>query len=112
MRDVGEPVHGVLENEGGVMFAVITTGGKQYRVAEGDQFLVEKLELEPGAALEFDSLFSFDGALKNGVKVKAQVVRHVRGKKIYIDKYKSGIQYRRRNGHRQHYTEIKVTSIL
>jgi large subunit ribosomal protein L21 len=93
------------------MFAIIQTGGKQYRVAEGDTIRVEKLTLDPGAAVNFDSIFvGGDNAAKSAT-VAAEVVRHVQGEKIYIDKYKSGIQYRRRNGHRQQYTDIKITGI-
>jgi large subunit ribosomal protein L21 len=98
------------------MFAIIQTGGKQYRVSEGDTIRVEKLEFEPGATLEFTSLLVGGEALKLAseaakVKVAAQVVRHVKGEKVYVDKYKSGIQYRRRNGHRQQYTDVKITSL-
>ena len=103
------------------MFAIIQTGGKQYRVNEGDTIRVEKLKLEPGASLEFTSLLvggsaDNDQALKVAgdaakIKVAAQVVRHVKGDKVYVDKYKSGIQYRRRNGHRQAYTDVKITSV-
>lgn len=98
------------------MFAIIQTGGKQYRVNEGDTIRVEKLKLSPGATLEFTSLLVGGEALKVAgeaaqVKVAAEVVRHVKGDKIYIDKYKSGIQYRRRNGHRQAYTDVKITSV-
>ena len=99
------------------MFAIVQTGGKQYRVAEGETLRVEKLALEPGATVELSSLLVGGGEdFKSGrdasdVKVTAEVLRHVKGKKIYIDKYKSGIQYRRRNGHRQQYTEIRITGI-
>ena len=98
------------------MFAIIQTGGKQYRVAPGDTIRVEKLDLEPGAAVSFASLLVGGEGFKVGrdaaaVQVAAQVVRHVKGDKIYIDKYKSGIQYRRRNGHRQQYTDVKITAI-
>jgi large subunit ribosomal protein L21 len=98
------------------MFAIIRTGGKQYRVAQGETLRVEKLALEPGATLEFSSLLvggenPKSGKDAAGVKVAAEVLRHVKGDKIFIDKYKSGIQYRRRNGHRQQYTEIRITGI-
>jgi large subunit ribosomal protein L21 len=94
------------------MFAIVKTGGKQYRVSEGETIRIEKLDLEPGATVELPVVLlggeKID--LKNG-KVSAEVVRHVQGEKIYIDKYKSGIQYRRRNGHRQKYTDVKIKSV-
>lgn len=99
------------------MFAIIMTGGKQYRVAEGDRIIVEKLALSPGEGLSFASLLVAGGeepkfgADAASVKVAAEVVRHLKGDKIYIDKYHSGVQYRRRNGHRQNYTELKITGI-
>ncbi len=86
------------------MFAIVKTGGKQYRVSEGDTIRVEKLALAPGESLELKSLLG-------PASVTAQIVRHTLGEKIFIDKYKSGIQYRRRNGHRQQYTEIKITAL-
>ena len=93
------------------MFAIIQTGGKQYRVAEGDTIRVEKLSLEPGATLNFDSIFTGGDNAASTASISAEVLRHVDGPKIYIDKYKSGIQYRRRNGHRQQYTELKITGV-
>lgn len=98
------------------MFAIIQTGGKQYRVSEGDTIRVEKIKAEPGAKLEFSSILVSGAALKTGetagkVKVAVEVLGHVKGEKIYIDKYKSGIQYRRRNGHRQQYTDVRIVGI-
>jgi large subunit ribosomal protein L21 len=94
------------------MFAIVKTGGKQYRVSEGDIIRVEKLEADAGSSVEFPVLMLGTEAVAFGKgSVTAQVVRHVQGKKIYIDKYKSGIQYRRRNGHRQEYTDVKITGI-
>lgn len=85
------------------MFAIIESGGKQYRVQEGDVIRVEKLRGDEGSELELGSLI--------GGTVKAEVVEHGKHPKIYINKYKSGIQYRRRTGHRQQYTALKITSI-
>ncbi len=98
------------------MFAVIQTGGKQYRVAEGDVLRVEKLDGDIGATLEFAPLLVVGesaqiGEAAAGNTVTAEVVDHGRGKKIYIVKYKSGVQYRRRNGHRQDFTAIRITGI-
>lgn len=98
------------------MFAIIQTGGKQYRVEEGDVIRVESLKGEAGDKLDLKPMFVggesplFGDAVSNYV-VSAEVVEHGRGKKIYIRKYKSGIQYRRRTGHRQDFTAIKITGI-
>lgn len=98
------------------MFAIIQTGGKQYRVSEGDVIRVESLKGEAGDKLDLKPIFVggdnalFGDAVSN-YTVSAEVVEHGRGKKIYIRKYKSGIQYRRRTGHRQDFTAIKITGI-
>lgn len=98
------------------MFAIIKSGGKQYRVSEGDVIRVETLAGEAGDKLEFTPVLvggeqTAYGDDANNYKVSAEVVAHGRGKKIYVRKYKSGVQYRRRTGHRQGYTEVKITGI-
>lgn len=101
------------------MYAVIQTGGKQYRVAEGDTVRVEKLPASAGDNLSFDSLlFADDGGnvlvgtpLVKGVKVQAQVLDQGLSKKIIIFKYRRRKAYRRKQGHRQPYTALKITSI-
>jgi large subunit ribosomal protein L21 len=93
------------------MFAIVKTGGKQYRVSEGDIIRVEKLTAEAGSSVNLPVLMLGSEKVAFGGTVTAQVVRHVMGKKIYIDKYKSGIQYRRRNGHRQEYTDVKIIGV-
>ncbi|WP_019586493.1 50S ribosomal protein L21 [Deinococcus apachensis] len=98
------------------MFAIIQSGGKQYRVQEGDVVRVESLPGEAGDQLQLKPLLVGGGHTLLGDEaarftVTAEVVEHGRGPKIYIRKYKSGIQYRRRNGHRQQYTAIRITSI-
>jgi large subunit ribosomal protein L21 len=110
MRAASKKMQGMTEEP---MFAIIQTGGKQYRVSEGDVIRVEKLALDKGAAIEFDSLLvGGEGVnVTTKAKIAGQVLSHVKGEKIYIDKYKSGIQYRRRNGHRQQYTNVKITGI-
>ncbi len=98
------------------MFAIIQTGGKQYRVQEGDVIRVESLAGEAGDKMDLTPIFVggdqtlFGDAVSNYV-VNAEVVEHGRGPKIYIRKYKSGVQYRRRTGHRQDFTAIKITGI-
>lgn len=98
------------------MFAIIQTGGKQYRVSEGDVLRVESLKGEAGDKVELQALFvggekAIFGQDAGKYTVQAEVVEHGRGKKIYIRKYKSGIQYRRRTGHRQNFTTIKILGI-
>jgi large subunit ribosomal protein L21 len=97
--------------KGFFMFAIVKSGGKQHRVEAGSVLRVEKLNAEPGATVELPVVLQGGEALSFGGNVQAQVLRHVKGDKVYIDKYKSGIQYRRRNGHRQAYTEIKISSL-
>ena len=98
------------------MFAIIQTGGKQYRVQEGDVVRVENLEGEAGQTLDLKPLFvgGEQAVFGEGVgqyTVSAEIVEHGLGKKIYIRKYKSGVQYRRRTGHRQGFTAIRITGI-
>ncbi|MEO8604878.1 MAG: 50S ribosomal protein L21 [bacterium] len=102
-----------------MQYAVIKTGGKQYRVAPGDVLAVEKLVGDPGAELEFTEvlLTSVDGAVKvgspmlAGARVTAKVVRQGRAKKIIVFKKKRRKGYRRRQGHRQYETTVQVTGI-
>ena len=101
------------------MYAIIETGGKQYRVAEGDVLTVEKLAVEDGAQVELDKvlLLSKDGDVQvgapyiEGAKVFGEVVESGKGKKVIIFKYKSKKDYRKKQGHRQPYTMIKITSL-
>ncbi len=99
-------------------YAVIATGGKQYRVLTGETLRVELLDVEEGATVEFDQVLLIgDGenikvgdALK-GAKVTATVKRHGRADKIRIVKFRRRKHYRRQQGHRQHYTEVEITGI-
>ncbi|SMB96156.1 50S ribosomal protein L21 [Deinococcus hopiensis] len=98
------------------MFAIIQTGGKQYRVQEGDVVRVENLEGEAGQSLDLKPLFvggeqAVFGEGAGQYTVSAEIVEHGLGPKIYIRKYKSGVQYRRRTGHRQGFTAIRITGI-
>ena len=101
------------------MYAVIKTGGKQYVVEPGQVLKVEKLNLPEGSEVEFEALMvrDDDGNVKVGpeaksAKVKATVVRHGKGKKIIVFKYKAKKHYQRKYGHRQHFTEIQVNEIV
>jgi len=93
------------------MYAIIETGGKQYRVEEGERIRVEKLALEPGSVVEFEPLFLAGGEETKGAKVIAEVVGHGRGRKILVEKYKAKVNYHRKKGHRQHYTELLIKEI-
>src|SRR5580698_9519871 len=101
------------------MFAVIRTGGKQYTVAQGDVIAVEKLAGEPGATIELgEVLMVGEGAdakagtpLVTGASVSAELVEHRRADKIIVFKKKRRHNYRRKNGHRQHQTVLRITGI-
>ncbi|MBF0094940.1 MAG: 50S ribosomal protein L21 [Alphaproteobacteria bacterium] len=97
------------------MFAVIKTGGKQYRVAKDDVLVVEKLLAEPGVSVTFDQVLMVGdrvGApVVAGAQVTAEVLRQVRGDKIIVFKKKRRQNYRRKRGHRQHLTLVKITGI-
>ncbi len=101
------------------MYAVIKTGGKQYRVSEGETLKVEKLGAEEGGSVEFDQvLMVADGddikigtPLVEGGKVTATVVANGRGKKVKIIKFRRRKHHRKQMGHRQSYTEIQIDSI-
>ena len=100
------------------MYAVIATGGKQYRVSEGDVLLIEKIDAEDGATVSFDVLLLSDGGdvrvgspVLEGVKAEAKVLSQVRGEKIVVYKYKSKKDYHRKQGHRQPYTKIEITKV-
>ena len=99
------------------MYAIVKAGGRQEKVAVGDVFEMNRVEGEPGAAVELPVLLVVDGAsVTSGAKaasasVSAEVVEHTKGPKIDILKYKNKTGYRRRQGHRQHLTRVKVTGI-
>jgi large subunit ribosomal protein L21 len=101
------------------MYAVIKSGGKQYRVREGQTLKLEKLEMATGDSLDFDQvLMVADGddvkvgaPLLNGAKVSAEIVSHGRGEKVRIIKFRRRKHSMRRQGHRQWYTEVKITGI-
>lgn len=101
------------------MYAVIETGGKQYRVAEGDKLRVEKLDVETGASVDLDKVLMIaDGdSIKlgkpfiDGTKVTAEVAGHGRGDKVKIIKFRRRKHHMKRQGHRQWFTELKITGI-
>lgn len=101
------------------MYAVVNTGGKQYKVQEGDLLRVEKLAGEVGSEVSFDKVLLFsDGEkltvgqpLLDNVAVSGQIVEQGKGKKIIVFKYKRRKTYRKKQGHRQQYTTVKIASI-
>lgn len=102
-----------------IMYAVIETGGKQYKVAEGDTVFVEKLGLEEGAEVIFEKVAALgrdDGLVVGapfveGAKVVAKVLKNGKDRKILVFKYKAKKNERRRKGHRQPYTKVQVEKI-
>ena len=101
------------------MYAIIKTGGKQYKVAEGDVLNVEKLDAEKGAEVVFDEVLAIvnDGEVTvgkpfiGGAKVTATVEEQGKGEKILVFKYRAKVNYRKRMGHRQPYTAVKISGI-
>lgn len=102
------------------MFAVISTGGKQYQVTEGQSLKIEKLDLEEGKSIEFDALLVADEEGKDvkvgtphvsGAKVVAKVLEHGKSDKVLVTKYKPKVRYRRNVGHRQPFTKIQIEKI-
>lgn len=99
------------------MYAIIDNGNKQYKVVEGDVVRLEKLDAEVGATVELNVVLVSD---ENGIKVKeeaagfkavAEVLKHAKDKKIIVFKYKAKKQERKKQGHRQPFTEVKIVSI-
>ncbi|HEV7191822.1 MAG TPA: 50S ribosomal protein L21 [Jatrophihabitantaceae bacterium] len=100
------------------MYAIVKTGGKQYKVAEGDVIEIEKLDAAPGAEVALSAILLVDGAAVTHdagklakVAVTAEVLAQTKGPKIRIHKYKNKTGYHKRMGHRQQLTQVKVTGI-
>lgn len=100
-------------------YAIFKTGGKQYRVKPGDVLDVEKLALEVGEVAEFDEVLAvsedghvnFGSPIVAGAKVTAEVQSHYKDKKLMVFKYKPKTRYRRKKGHRQNYTRLRIQGI-
>ncbi|MGI6779041.1 MAG: 50S ribosomal protein L21 [Acetivibrionales bacterium] len=101
------------------MYAVIETGGKQYKVQEGDVIFVEKLSAEEGSSITFDKVLAvssegkvtFGNPLISAANVSAKVLGHGKGRKIIVFKFKAKKGYRRKQGHRQPYTRVQIEKI-
>lgn len=99
------------------MYAIIATGGKQYKVSEGDVIKIEKLDAEPGATVTFDQIIAVsDKELKvagdvSGASVTATVMDQGKARKVIVYKYKRKSGYHKKSGHRQAYTEVKIDKI-
>lgn len=100
------------------MYAVIETGGKQYKVSEGDVIFVEKLDVEAGASVEIDKVLAVGGEeikvgapYVEGAKVVAEAVKNGKAKKIIVYKYKPKKGYHKKQGHRQPYTKLEIKKI-
>ena len=102
------------------MYAIIETGGKQYRVAPGQILTIEKLEVDAGSSVDFDRVLmvgegeqiKFGAPLVTGAKVVAEVIKHGRGDKIRIIKFRRRKHHMKHQGHRQYFTQVKITSIV
>jgi large subunit ribosomal protein L21 len=101
------------------MYAIIETGGKQYRVQEGDALYIEKLDANEGDVVTFDRVLAVSGddglvigsPVVSGATVSAKVEKHGKGRKIIVYKYKAKKNYRRKQGHRQPYTKVVIEKI-
>ncbi len=101
------------------MFAVIETGGKQYKVQEGDVLFIEKVDAEAESTIKFDKVlaisndngFKVGAPLIDGASVDAKVIKQGKGKKIYVIKYKPKKNEKKKMGHRQLYTKVEITKI-
>ncbi len=100
------------------MYAILATGGKQYKVSEGDVITIEKLGLEAGEAVTFDQILAISGETLTvgnptveGATVEATVVANGRAKKVIVYKYKRKSGYHKKNGHRQSFTKVKIEKI-
>jgi large subunit ribosomal protein L21 len=100
------------------VYAIFETGGKQYKAGKGDIVFVEKLDGEPGKLVSFDALVVADGddikigtPIVEGAKVRAKIVEHGKEKKVVMFKYKPKRNYRKKQGHRQPFTKIRITSV-
>lgn len=101
------------------MYAIIETGGKQYRVQEGDVLFIEKLNVAEGESVEFDNVLAVSNGeeltigapVVEGAKVSATVEKNGKAKKVIIFKYKAKKDYRKKQGHRQPFTKVKIEKI-
>ena len=118
-RNVRAAVGEFIRMEVFILYAIIKTGGKQYKVAEGNEVIIEKLDAEEGSSVTFDEVLAVGEGddikigrpLIEGAKVTATVVKNGKGPKIRIFKYKHKTNYRRRQGHRQPFTKVKIEKI-
>ena len=116
--ETGQHRHHNRQEGASTMYAIVKTGGKQYKVAEGDVIEIEKLEGEVGSTVALPAVLVVDGddlttdsdALA-GVAVSAEIVAQTKGPKIFIHKFKNKTGYHKRQGHRQPLTQVKVTGI-
>jgi len=99
------------------MYAIIATGGKQYRVSQGDTIYIEKLNVQEDSEVTFPVLMLSGDEVKmgtpevEGASVTGKVVRHGRGQKVIVYKFKAKKNYRRKQGHRQPFTQVEITAI-
>lgn len=109
----------LTDKRGNFMHAIIETGGKQYRVQEGDVLFIEKLAVEADETVTFDKVLAvtgdtttFGAPYVEGAKVEAKVLKNGKNKKIYVFKYRAKKNYRIKTGHRQPYTKVQIEKIV
>ena len=114
------PIFSESENNGGgvIMYAIMETGGKQYKVEAGDVIYIEKIANEAGSSVEFDNVLAISGdtltvgdPIVKGAKVCGTVLAQGRAKKVVVYKYKAKKNERKKNGHRQDYTKVQIDEI-
>ena len=93
------------------MYAVIETGGKQYKVEQGDTVFIEKLDVEAGETVTFDKVLIVGAPYVSGASVTATVAKNGKSKKIIVYKYKPKKHYHKKQGHRQPYTKVEISAI-
>ena len=116
--ELAEGTYYIVSVQEVIMYAIIATGGKQYKVSEGDVIRVEKLGKAEGDKVTFDQVLLVGGddvkvgdPTVSGASVDASVVKEARAKKVIVYKYKPKTGYHKKNGHRQSYTEVKIEKI-
>lgn len=113
------PYYGIQESEVLFVFAIIETGGKQYKVNQGDTLFIEKIDAEADSTIKFDKVLALskeEGFVAgtpyiDGVAVEAKVIKQGKGKKLYVFRYKPKKNQKKKMGHRQLYTKVEITKI-
>jgi len=118
LREIPDISESEINGGGVVMYAIIETGGKQYKVEQGDVIYIEKLDNEAGSTVEFDRVLAVGGdtmivgnPIVSGAKVSGSIIKHGKDKKVVVFKYKAKKNERKKQGHRQLYTKVQIDEI-